>query len=369
MTIAWSRPLDGGATLENLLIGESEAINDVRRLVRQVAPASASVLIMGPSGSGKEMVARAIHVDSSRAGKPFVAVNCGAIPRDLLESELFGHEKGSFTGATAQRRGRFEDADGGTLFLDEIGDMPSDMQVKLLRVLEERSITRIGGRTSIPVNTRIVSATHRDIASSIEDQHFREDLFYRLAVFPITLPSLYDRPEDIPLLVEHFLDRIADPKSRVKLTAAALLHMTAHPWPGNVRELRNVVERAAILYPGKTIGPEQVDLLITRKAGLRPVERKALWAMTEQASTPQPAAPVAPFSATPDLGTVEPFASGPIDLKGRIVALERGLIEQALAKADGVVAEAARLLSIQRTTLIEKMNKYGISRAIAGEPA
>ena len=208
MTIAWTRPLDAGSTIETLLVGESEAINEVRRLVRQVGPASASVLIMGPSGSGKEMVARAIHISSIRKSKPFVAVNCGAIPRDLLESELFGHEKGSFTGATALRKGRFEDANGGTLFLDEIGDMPADMQVKLLRVLEERAITRVGGHAVIPVDTRIVSATHRDIALSIEDQRFREDLFYRLAVFPITLPSLYDRPEDIPLLVEHFLDSV-----------------------------------------------------------------------------------------------------------------------------------------------------------------
>ncbi len=365
MTIAWTRPLDAGSTIETLLVGESEAINEVRRLVRQVGPASASVLIMGPSGSGKEMVARAIHISSIRKSKPFVAVNCGAIPRDLLESELFGHEKGSFTGATALRKGRFEDANGGTLFLDEIGDMPADMQVKLLRVLEERAITRVGGHAVIPVDTRIVSATHRDIALSIEDQRFREDLFYRLAVFPITLPSLYDRPEDIPLLVEHFLDRIAEPDGRVKFSAGALLHMSGHPWPGNVRELRNVVERAAILYPNKTIHPEQVDLLITRKAGLRPAERKVLWAMTERAAE----------TAAPEQGVVlpaviaDPFAAGPVDLKARIVAMERELIELALGRAGGVVAEAARLLSLQRTTLIEKMNKYGISRDVGAETA
>lgn len=362
MTIAWTRPLDAEASADTLLIGESDAIQEVRRLVRQVAPASASVLIMGPSGSGKEMVARAIHVESARRKKPFVAVNCGAIPRDLLESELFGHEKGSFTGATALRHGRFEDAHGGTLFLDEIGDMPADMQVKLLRVLEEHAITRVGGRASISVDTRIVSATHRDIASSIEEQRFREDLFYRLAVFPITLPALYDRPEDIPLLVAHFLDRLADSEGRVKLSAAALLHMTAHSWPGNVRELRNVVERAAILYPGKTIGPEQIDLLITRKAGLRPAERKALWEMTERAArTAEMETTAAPVAAG---AAADPFAEGPIDLKARLVTMERTLIEAALGRAGGVVAEAARLLSLQRTTLIEKMNKYGISREV-----
>ena len=376
MTLGWTRPLDAAATVESLLVGESEAINEVRRLVRQVAPASASVLIMGPSGSGKEMVARAIHVESTRKSRPFVAVNCGAIPRDLLESELFGHEKGSFTGATAQRPGRFEDANGGTLFLDEIGDMPADMQVKLLRVLEERAITRIGGRQSIPVDTRIISATHRDIAASIEDQRFREDLFYRLAVFPINLPALYDRPDDIPLLVAHFLDRIAEPDGRVQFSAAAILHMAGHPWPGNVRELRNVVERAAILYPGKMIGPEQVDLLITRKNGLRPTERRELWQATSPATdmppaspplspSPEPAAAKAPLAAP----ATDPFVGGAIDLKAHLASIERDLIEQALLRTGGVVAEAARLLSLQRTTLIEKMNKYAISRDQPVEPA
>jgi sigma-54 specific flagellar transcriptional regulator A len=357
VVIGWAKPLDGSDTIESLLIGESEAIGEVRRLAAQVAPASASVLIMGPSGSGKEMVARAIHVGSQRRSKPFVAVNCGAIPRDLLESELFGHEKGSFTGATQQRRGKFEDADGGTLFLDEIGDMPSDMQVKLLRVLEERAITRIGGRTSIPVNTRIISATHRDIAHSISEQRFREDLFYRLAVFPITVPSLYDRPEDLPLLVGSFLDRIAEPEGRVRFSPAGLLHMTAHPWPGNVRELRNLVERAAILYPGKVIGPDEVDLLLSGKAGLRAVEREALWKMTDAPSARQ--AVVAVQGPAQD---ENPFAHGPIDLKAKVADLERFHIREALRQAGGIVADAAKLLSMQRTTLIEKMNRLSISR-------
>jgi len=359
MSIGWTPPLDADATAESLLIGESRAITEIRKVVRQVAPSAASVLITGPSGSGKEMVARAIHVESRRTLRPFVAVNCGAIPRDLLESELFGHEKGAFTGALTQRRGRFEHADGGTLFLDEIGDMPADMQVKLLRVLEERAITRIGGRSPIPVDTRIISATHRDIAASIDEQRFREDLFYRLAVFPINLPPLSDRCEDVPLLVEHFLERIADRKAAVRLTPGAVARLAAHRWPGNVRELRNVIERAAILHPGATIGPEEIDALLHRSPRTRAAEREALWASTTRL---EPVAPAVAEQREP----LDSFPSeGPVDLKSLVAEFEHRHIVDALHRASGVVADAARLLSLQRTTLIEKMNKYGISR----EPA
>ena len=358
MTIAWTPPLDASASVDSLLIGDSAAIAGVRKIIRQVASTAASVLITGPSGSGKEMVARAIHVESTRAGRPFVAVNCGAIPRDLLESELFGHEKGSFTGALTQRRGRFEDADGGTLFLDEIGDMPADMQVKLLRVLEERAITRVGGRASIPVNARIISATHRDIATSIEEQRFREDLFYRLAVFPINLPSLSERPEDVPALAEHFLRQIADRKTAVRLSAEALARLKSHPWPGNVRELRNVIERAAILYPGLMIGADEIELLLHRSPKARAAEREALWAMSSHV---EPAGIVAPI---PDMPTPA-LSEGPVDLKSLVADFEHRHIVDALRRSGGVVADAARMLSLQRTTLIEKMNKYGISRVNA----
>ena len=192
-------------SLEDMIVGNAPVMSALRRLVRQVAPSDASVLLTGPSGSGKEVFARAIHAQSKRAGKPFVAVNCGAIPKDLLESVLFGHEKGSFTGAHAQHRGRFEEADGGTLFLDEIGDMPAEMQVKLLRVLEERAVQRVGGRGQIGVDVRIVAATHRDIDAAIDAGSFREDLFYRLAVFPLEIPGLVERIGDVPLLIGHFL--------------------------------------------------------------------------------------------------------------------------------------------------------------------
>src|SRR3954468_8730513 len=217
---ATAGPVSALPALESLIIGEAPSIQALRRLVRQVAPSDASVLLVGPSGSGKEVVARAIHAQSRRAGKPFVAINCGAIPRDLLESELFGHEKGSFTGAFAQHKGRFEEANGGTLFLDEIGDMPADMQVKLLRVLEERVVQRIGGKGQIAVDVRILAATHRDIDAAIEAGSFREDLFYRLAVFPIELPALAAHVEDVPLLVAHFLDQCTGRK-HARFTPAA----------------------------------------------------------------------------------------------------------------------------------------------------
>jgi sigma-54 dependent transcriptional regulator, flagellar regulatory protein len=306
----------------------------IRALVRRVAPGTTSVLITGPSGSGKERVARAIHTASDRSSGPFVAINCGAIPRDLLESELFGHEKGSFTGAHAQRQGRFEEAHKGTLFLDEIGDMPPDMQVKLLRVLEERRIERVGGRGSITVDVRIISATHRDLSIAIEDQRFREDLYYRLAVFPIHLPGLAARPEDLPLLIHHFLRSIADSKTTVRFSAQAITALATHAWPGNVRELRNFVERAAILHPGETLGPADVDALL-----LRP---KAVIA------TPAPPTPVQETDIAP----------AGIDLRAILHDLEGRYIGQALDRTGGVVADAARLLGLQRTTLIEKMRRH-----------
>lgn len=337
MTIKPTPSRDGATTIETLLLGLSPSITAVRALVQRVAPGNTSVLITGPSGSGKERVARAIHVGSDRASGPFVAINCGAIPRDLLESELFGHEKGSFTGAHALRQGRFEEANKGTLFLDEIGDMPPDMQVKLLRVLEERRIERVGGRGSIAVDVRIVSATHRDLSVAIEDQRFREDLYYRLAVFPIHLPGLAARPEDLPLLIDHFLRTIPNGEAGVRFSSAAIAAMATHHWPGNVRELRNFVERAAILHPDELLGPDDVDALL-----LRP--------QTKGAASPLVATPVR--SDTTDIGT-----SG-IDLRAILHDLEGRYIGQALDRTNGVVADAARLLGLQRTTLIEKMRRH-----------
>ena len=351
------------ATLDSLLIGDSVAMREVRHLIRQVAACDSSVVVTGPTGSGKEVIARAIHLESHRATAPFVAVNTGAIPRDLLESELFGHEKGSFTGAISQRRGRFEEADTGTLFLDEIGDMPFDMQVKLLRVLEERTVQRVGGRGQIAVDARIVSATHRDIDAAIEEQRFRADLFYRLAVFPIDLPSLAERREDVPQLVRHF---VANANAKVSFNAAAMERMIAHDWPGNVRELRNVVDRAAIIFGGQVVGAEQADMLLAPRgrrlasgavSHAQPTEgqRDARTLLNDLASRlgTEPAAE----TPAPLLGTE------PVDLRTTVADIEHRYITEALRAADGVVAEAARLLSLQRTTLIEKMRKHGLKAA------
>ncbi|WP_162232374.1 sigma-54-dependent transcriptional regulator [Methylogaea oryzae] len=233
-----------------LVGGETPAIRRVRRLVEQVAGTDATVLVLGESGTGKEVVARALHYNSPRRERLFVPVNCGAIPGDLLESELFGHEKGAFTGALTSRQGRFELADGGTLFLDEIGDMPLSMQVKLLRVLQERSFERVGSNKTIQCDVRVVAATHRNLEDEIRQNRFREDLFYRLNVFPIEIPPLRERVEDLPLLVDELVRRIENERrGSVRFTPAAMGVLQQHHWPGNVRELANLVERLAILYP------------------------------------------------------------------------------------------------------------------------
>ena len=301
--------------LEGMVVGNAPVMAALRRLVRQVAPSDASVLLTGPSGSGKEVLARAIHAQSKRAAKPFVAVNCGAIPRDLLESVLFGHEKGSFTGAHAQHKGRFEEADGGTLFLDEIGDMPAEMQVKLLRVLEERAVQRVGGRGQIAVNVRIIAATHRDIDAAIDTGAFREDLFYRLAVFPIDIPGLAERSEDIPLLTGHFLTRQSG-RRPVSFSPDAYARMAEHGWPGNVRELRNFVDRANVMFAGRTIGADEAGALLMRRGRVSAIETCALWAATELEVVEEAVEPAAHEVVVP-LRTRNPSAAAAADEYGR----------------------------------------------------
>ena len=339
---------------DELIIGNSAEIRSLRDLVKRVACTSVSVMIHGPSGAGKEMVARAIHAQSDRADKPFVAINCGAIPSELIESELFGHERGAFTGASQRRIGRFEEANGGTLFLDEIGDMRFDMQVKLLRVLEDGIITRVGDNTPIPVNVRILSATHQDIQAAIAESRFREDLFFRIGVIPVTVPPLAGHPTDIPQLVSHFQNRLGA-KAPAKFDAHGLACLGAHHWPGNVRELRNVIERANALFPGETIGWDEASQLIGsgQKASLPATRTTFAAPPTSAMSTPLPMVPD-PFLASD--------VSAPIDLRKLLETMELDRINAALNAADGVISEAARLLTLKRTTLVEKMRKYGMTR-------
>ncbi|MBK6708644.1 MAG: sigma-54-dependent Fis family transcriptional regulator [Sphingomonadales bacterium] len=333
--------------IASLVIGTSPAVQRLRAMIARVAASDVSVLLAGPSGSGKELVAQAIHAASARRDKAFVAINTGAIPGELIESELFGHEKGSFTGAHSRRTGHFENADKGTLFLDEIGDMRFDMQVKLLRVLEERVVTRVGSSSGTPVDVRIISATHRDMDSAIADGRFRQDLFFRLGVVLVQVPSLAERAEDIPLLVRHF--QKGKPAGAIaRFDESALDRLMAHGWPGNVRELRNVVERAGVLYGGEIIDADDVDLLLSNATP--PLESRR-----ERIAT-------APVSFVP--AAVAPSKEQPIDLRQEIEAIELDRITMALELADGIVSEAARLLTLKRTTLIEKMRKYGVQVAV-----
>ena len=339
---------EGSRTVElfRSLVGCSPAIQKIRRLMTQVAATDANVLILGETGTGKEVVARNIHRASSRRSRPFVAVNCGAIPADLLESELFGHEKGAFTGALTARQGRFEMAEGGTLFLDEIGDMPLPMQVKLLRVLQERTIERVGSNRSIACDVRIIAATHRDLETAIADGKFREDLYYRLNVFPIEMPPLRQRLGDLPLLIAELTARMeGEGRATVRLGASALRALSVYAWPGNVRELANLVERLAILHPGETVALQDLPPKFRQGFGDTGPEDDGPAAMDP------PAAGVA--LQLPENG---------IDLKEYLNDLEMGLIRRALDEANGVVAHAAKLLGMRRTTLVEKIRKFGIAR-------
>lgn len=329
------------------LVGNSRKIRDVRAQIEQVAKSDANVLILGESGTGKEVVARNLHYYSSRRNKPFVPINCGAIPADLLESELFGHEKGAFTGALSTRRGRFEMAEGGTLFLDEIGDMTMHMQVKLLRVLQERTFERVGSNKTITTDVRIIAATHRNLEKAIEDGEFREDLYYRLNVFPIEMPPLRDRVEDIPLLVNELIKRLEHEKrSSVRLTQGAIVALCEYHWPGNVRELANLVERLIIMYPFSVVDVH--DLPEKFRADLGDLPPKAI-----QEPLAIPDYDSAAATRLPREG---------IDLKQHLSELESSLIQQALDDAGGVVAHAAHRLKLRRTTLVEKLRKYGLHR-------
>jgi len=312
----------GGDGFEGM-VGDCPAMQAVFQTIRRVAPSDAPVLILGESGTGKEMVARAIHRRSPRRDGPFVAINCGAIPENLLESELFGHERGAFTGAVAQRKGRFEMAEGGTLFLDELGELPLPLQVKLLRFLQEQTIERVGGRELIPVNTRIIAATNTDLKQALQTGRFREDLYYRVAVVVIQLPPLRDRGDDVVLLARTFLRRFATEARRSPMphfSAAALRALQRHDWPGNVRELENRIRRAVIMAEGKTISPTDLELV------------------------------------DPGEGAM------PRTLREIRDAAERSAILSALRRHQWRIAPAAEELGVSRPTLYELMNRLGIQR-------
>lgn len=320
------------------IVGDSPSLRQVLTKVEQVAQTAATVLLRGETGTGKEMVARAIHINSPRESRPFVRVNCAALAPGVLESELFGHEKGAFTGAVARRPGRFELADGGTLFLDEVGDLPLDVQVKLLRVLQEREFERVGGAETIKVDVRVISATHRDLERLIADGRFREDLYYRLNVFPITLPPLRDRTNDIPLLVEHFVQKYAQSTGKMVrgADAQATAMLSSYPWPGNVRELENVIERALILATGNTLSAGDLDFGIRRAVSA-------------------PAAVADPGSGSLDSGR---------SLYKRLSEQERNEIVSAVDRAQGNIAHAARALGINRSTLYYRMRKHGLEHLL-----
>lgn len=342
------------------LVGNSRSVQRVRKMVDQVAPTEATVLILGESGTGKEVVARNIHYYSNRRNKPFVPINCGAIPSELLESELFGHEKGSFTGAVGARQGRFELAEGGTIFLDEIGDMPLNMQVKLLRVIQERSFERVGSNKSIKSDVRIVAATHRDLEIHIEEGLFREDLYYRLNVFPIEMPPLSSRVEDLPLLVNELITRLEhEKKSSVRLTPAAMMSLCNYDWPGNVRELANLMERLTILHPHGVV--DAADLPPKLAPHGRSLNRSTAEGDNRSTSQADSMPLVSGMPAVP-LNNKPRLPREGIDLKQHLTDIEISLIEQALDECSGVVAHAANRLKIRRTTLVEKMRKYSIQR-------
>jgi DNA-binding NtrC family response regulator len=315
------------------LVGNSEPIRQVLEFVRKVADSDSTVMIQGESGTGKELVARMLHFNSFRKDRPLVPVNCGAIPENLLESELFGHERGAFTGATHARMGRFEMANGGTIFLDEIGEMSLPLQVKLLRVLQERAFERVGGNRTIHVDVRVVAATNQDLEKLVEEKRFRQDLFYRLNVIPVVIPPLRDRRSDIPLLIDHFLAHFNRSKNTAVagLAPEALRLLTEYDWPGNIRELENMIERLVVLKKEGTIDAADLPEKLFRKDSAPELKEQFIR-----------------------------FSEEGINLSREVELYENQLIVEALRKANGVTTRAAQLLQLNRTTLVEKLKRKGV---------
>jgi sigma-54 specific flagellar transcriptional regulator A len=410
------------ASAKTQIIGQSRATQFLRELIQTLAASSSTALVTGESGTGKELVAQALHAQGPRAGGPFVPINCGAIPRDLIESELFGHRKGAFTGAVADRLGRFELAHGGTLFLDEIGDLPMDMQVKLLRVLQERCLLPVGASREVSVDVRVVAATHKNLESEVAAGRFREDLYYRINVLPINTTALRERPEDIAALLQFYAEKHILPGNRpLKFAPDMMQLLQAYAWPGNVRELSNLVDRFSTLFPSQTLQVHTVPACMM-PSGLVALQAQRLsqmptpapqpslfrsdsalqdalalaepngtpvaagdaesppWADNDPLShlfagsdspAPVPRAAFAPMplsASNDEMSSVEEvillaqgiqtLPSDGISLKQHLIDIERSLIEQALSRTLGNVSQTAKLLQLQRTTLIEKINKY-----------
>ena len=354
------------------IIGQSTTLASVFKMLGKVAPTDSTVLVTGESGTGKELLVRALHANSKRSAKPFVPINCGAIPKELLESELFGHEKGAFTHAIRSRPGRFELADGGTVFLDEIGEMDLILQVKILRVLQEKEIERVGGNGVKKVDVRIVAATNRDLENEVAAGHFREDLYYRLNVIPLHLPPLRERGGDVLLLARNFLERFCGKKARpfLKLSPRVEKILTAYDWPGNVRELENVMERLSILTDGDIVQPDDMPPKILERLGdigdlADDAADAAPEAFAPDNSTPGAATVAQDQTETPAGWLVWPVLAdlerAGMDLKTFLDTAESRLMNEALAKAGNVKNLAAEFLGIKRTTLIEKLKKRNMS--------
>ncbi len=339
------------------IIGNSPQMAVVKHLITQVAETNANVLIYGESGTGKELIANSIHQSSQRTDFPFIPINCGAIPSELLESELFGYEKGAFTGAVNSRPGRFELANKGTMFLDEIGDMPATMQVKLLRVLQERKFERVGGVKTISTDVRIIAATNKNLEEEIKAGRFREDLYYRLNVFPIKVPPLRERKEDIALIIQYTLNNLNNYMATCTIPDDTMSALVNYPWPGNVRELTNIIERLCIMHPRKEVRVQ--DLPEKLRSGSDTYNQENT--ISEAELSGKTKLKRDDFSQV-SITRANPMLVDGFDLKQYVLDTEIALINEALALANGVVSNAAKLLNLRRTTLVEKMKKYNISK-------
>ena len=354
--------------LDKKIIGRSSAAVQLKKMIALIAPSDAPAIIYGATGSGKELVAEALHEESRRKGR-FITVNCAAIPKELIEAEIFGFEKGAFTGAVKSSTGKFEQAQKGTLFLDEIGDMPADLQTKLLRVLENSVISKVGSNSEIKLDVRIVCATHKNLSEMVAGNKFREDLLFRLNVFPIDVPKLSERNEDIPEIIEHFIERKSSKTgsgSRPIFDEKALSVLQNYDWPGNIREVRNIVERAMVFFPKAKISDEDVKkylLRIDNDIVLRAEEQDAIWSELDELGKQMPSLETAKNNTDPP--TPKDFAkwferNNSVDLRSLLRDIEIVFIEAAMDRNSGNTSEAAKDLKLIRTTLIEKIRKYGL---------